>query len=49
MLYILKNNTKTMQIELDKFFKENKKSSINMTKQAFSQIKVKISPGALLT
>lgn len=31
MYFILRNNTKTMQIEIDEFFNQNKESGISMT------------------
>jgi hypothetical protein len=48
MCFILKNSTKTMQIELDEFFNQNKESGISMTKQGFSQLREKINPGAFI-
>ncbi len=44
--FILRKNTKTMQIELDDFFREQKESDISMTKQDFSQLRNKINPDA---
>ena len=46
--FILKNNTRTMQIELNEFFKENKESGTSMTKQAFSQLREKVNPEAFI-
>lgn len=46
--FMLRKNTKTMQIELDDFFSEQKESDISMTKQAFSQLRNKINPEAFI-
>lgn len=46
--FILRNITRTMQIELDNFFKENKESITTMIKQAFSQLREKIDPEAFI-
>jgi hypothetical protein len=46
--FVLKRNTKTLQIELDEFFKDNVESVKPMTKQAFSQLRDKINPEAFI-
>ena len=48
MYFMLRKNTKTMQIELDDFFREQKESDISMTKQAFSKLRNKINPEAFI-
>ena len=44
--FILRNICKSLQIDLNDFFEEFKKSGAYMTKQAFSQLREKIKPSA---
>jgi hypothetical protein len=46
--FILRNICKSLQIDLNDFFEEFKKNSLSITKQAFSQIREKISPLAFI-
>lgn len=46
--FILRNITKTLQIEIDDFIEQYIGSGISMTKQAFSQLRQKIKPEAFI-
>jgi len=46
--FILRNICKSLQIDLNDFFEEFKKSGTYMTKQAFSQLREKINPSAFI-
>ncbi|NFH70232.1 transposase [Clostridium botulinum] len=48
ILFILNFVKKTLQIELDNFFKKVHKNDITITKQAFSQARRKVLPGAFI-
>lgn len=49
ILFILNFVKKSLQIELDDFFKKVRKNDITVTKQAFSQARRKVSPKAFIS